>query len=55
MATTNNNNARTHGLYAKLDLQAEDVDEFDNLHQSLIDEWKPEGPTECNCVFFYCV
>jgi hypothetical protein len=44
-------NAWKHGGYSNLGvLPGENVREFRRLHQSLIDEWKPSGPTECDAV-----
>ena len=45
------NNAFKHGAFAEaVILPGEDINEFKELHQSLINEWKPEGPTEHDAV-----
>jgi hypothetical protein len=44
-------NAWKHGGYSNLDvLPGEDPKQFNLLHQSLIDEFAPSGPTECDVV-----
>ena len=44
-------NAWKHGGYSNLGvLPGEDPREFERLHQSLIDEWEPSGPTEHDAV-----
>jgi hypothetical protein len=45
-------NAVKHGAFAKTTiLPGEDPAEFEELHFSLIEEWKPVGPTEEDAVF----
>jgi hypothetical protein len=42
-----NLNAKKHGAFAELIiLPGEDAEEFEALHNSLIDEWDPQGPVE---------
>jgi hypothetical protein len=44
-------NAVKHGAFAKtMILPGEDPEEFEELHFSLIEEWKPVGPTEEDAV-----
>jgi hypothetical protein len=44
-------NAWKHGGYSNLGvLPGEEPREFDLVHQSLIEEWEPSGPTECDIV-----
>jgi hypothetical protein len=44
-------NAWKHGGYSNLGvLPGEDPQEFERLHQSLIDEYMPSGPSECDMV-----
>ena len=44
-------NAWKHGGYSNLGvLPGESAHEFKRLHQSLIVEWEPSGPTECETV-----
>jgi hypothetical protein len=44
-------NAWKHGGYSNLGvLPGENAQEFKRLHQSLIDELEPSGPTECDAV-----
>src|SRR5438876_10524053 len=44
-------NAWKHGGHSNLGvLPGEDPEEFDRHHQSLIGEFKPSGPTECDIV-----
>jgi hypothetical protein len=44
-------NAWKQGGYSNLGiLPGEDPEEFDHFHQSLIDEFEPSGPTECDIV-----
>ena len=44
-------NAWKHGGYSNLGLlPGEDSEEFDRFHRSLIDEFEPSGPTECDIV-----
>jgi antitoxin component of MazEF toxin-antitoxin module len=44
-------NAWKHGGYSNLGvLPGEDPQEFNALHQSLIAEYKPSGPTECDAI-----
>ena len=44
-------NALKHGVYSNLGiLPNEDREEFDRLHQSLIVEFEPSGPTEKDAV-----
>jgi len=46
-----NQNAVKHGAFAEVViLPGEDVREFEELHQSLINEWGPDGPTEHDAV-----
>jgi len=46
-----NQNAVKHGVFAEVViLPGEDVKEFEVLHQSLINEWGPDGPTEHDAV-----
>ncbi len=45
------NNAFKHGAFAQdLVLPGEHPKEFEDLHQGLIDEWKPDGPVEEDAV-----
>src|SRR3979409_1156204 len=45
-------NALKHGAFSKTVLFPwEDVDEFEALHRSLQDEWKPSGALEEDAVF----
>jgi hypothetical protein len=47
-------NAWKHGGYSNLGvLPGENAQEFKRLHQSLIDEWEPSGPTECDAVLSF--
>ena len=47
MTKQRNQNAVKHGAFAgALILPGEDIEEFRNLHASLVDEWSPEGPSE---------
>jgi hypothetical protein len=51
IAKNENQNALKHGAFAAaVILPGEDVKEFEELHNSLIDELKPEGPTEHDTV-----
>jgi hypothetical protein len=44
-------NSSKHEGYSNLGvLPGEDPEEFDRHHQSLIDEFEPSGPTECDVV-----
>jgi hypothetical protein len=44
-------NAWKHGGYSNLGvLPGEDPEEFDRFHRSLIEEFEPSGPTECDIV-----
>ena len=46
------NNATKHGAFAQdLVLADEDVEEFKQLHQSVIAEWSPVGATEEHAVY----
>ena len=52
MATNGNQNARKHGAFSKIViLPSEDCKEFDELHQSLIEEWNIEGASEHDKIF----
>jgi hypothetical protein len=47
-----NLNAIKHGAFSEMVLfPGEDQEEFDALHQALIEEWNPEGPTQHDKVF----
>jgi hypothetical protein len=47
-----NQNAVKHGAFAEVViLPGEDAKEFERLHQSLINEWKPDGPAELDAVW----
>jgi hypothetical protein len=47
-------NAWKHGGYSNLGvLPGENAQEFNRLHQSLIDEWEPSGPMECDTVLSF--
>jgi hypothetical protein len=51
MSKDKNQNAVKHGVFAEVViLPGEDVKEFEELHQSLINEWGPDGPTEHDAV-----
>ena len=51
MSKNRNQNAVKHGVFAEVViLPGEDVKEFEELHQSLINEWNPDGPTEHDAV-----
>jgi hypothetical protein len=46
-----NQNAVKHGAFAEVViLPGEDVREFEELHQALINEWTPDGPAELDAV-----
>lgn len=45
------NNALKHGVFAQdLILPGESREDMENLYQSLVEEWKPEGPLEDDAV-----
>jgi hypothetical protein len=47
-----NQNAVKHGAFAEVViLPGEDVREFEELHQALINEWNPDGPAELDAVW----
>ena len=47
MNQNENKNALKHGLFAEaVILPGEDEEEFKVLHDSLVEEWNPDGPTE---------
>ena len=51
MSKNKNQNAVKHGVFAEVViLPGEDVKEFEELHQSLINEWNPDGPAEHDAV-----
>ena len=46
-----NQNALKHGAFAEVViLPGEDIKEFQDLHDALVNEWKPEGPTEHDAI-----
>ena len=46
-----NTNALKHGAYSgQIILPGESIEDFDELHRSLTNEWKPVGPLECDCI-----
>jgi hypothetical protein len=52
MTTNGNQNARKHGAFSKIViLPSEDCKEFEELHQSLIEEWNIEGASERDKIF----
>ena len=47
MTQHENKNALKHGVFAEaVILPGEDEEEFRILHDSLVEEWNPDGPTE---------
>jgi hypothetical protein len=58
MSKNRNQNAVKHGVFAEVViLPGEDVREFEELHQSLINEYNPDGPSELDavCTLAKCV
>ena len=52
MSKKRNRNAVKHGAFAEaVILPAEDPHEFEEHHNSLKNEWNPDGPTEDDSVF----
>jgi hypothetical protein len=52
MRNRNHANALQHGAFSKLMiLPWEHLQQFEELHADLIEEWKPDGPTEHDAVF----
>ena len=47
MSKENNTNAVKHGAFAKMVIfPGEYLSEFEQFHNALIEEWRPDGPTE---------
>jgi hypothetical protein len=52
MSKSQNKNALKHGAFSEtIILPEEDPKDFEDLHNSLINEWNPEGPTEEDKVY----